>query len=237
MKKNRCNLLVIAICILMISFISCDSKESETNMNNMFFDKYVTDDSSDLENILTMEYDLDELSSFFEGSNANENMVFDSTILSFSEVNQRFPVEVIRSKGYSVYKVKQGGYFYVFWVDTFTDYISQTKNEPSVYFSAYLSSALSPEIFDSLTAGVSTADDVKKLDPSLELSFLSSSGIFSYSYLNKDTILQVEYVYQGEVSEYDDLISCDDLVVKEKIIIPRASAPSRYSAILSGDIP
>lgn len=220
-----------------VFFISCDSKESETNMSNIFFDKYVTDNSGNLENILTKEYDINELSSFFEGSNANENMVFDATILSFSEVNQYFPVEVIRTGGYSVYKVKQGGYFYVFWVDTFTDYVNQSPNEPSVYFSAYLESELSPSVFDSLTSGVSTAEDVKKIDSYFELSFLSSNGIFSYSYLNNDTVMQIEYVYQGEASGYDDLIVYDDLVVKEKIIVPRTSVPSRYSTILSSDIP
>lgn len=237
MKKYKCNLLIVAVCTLMIFFTSCDSRESETDMDNIFFDKYVTDDSGDLENILTKEYDLNDLSSFFEGSNANENMLFDVAILSFSEVNQHFPVEVIRTGGYSVYKVKQGGYFYVFWVDTFTDYVSQAKNEPSVYFSAYLPSELSTSIFDSLIIGVSTADDVKKIDPFFELSFLSSSGIFSYSYLDNDTILQIEYVYQGKASGYDDLIVYDDLVVKEKVIVPRNSVPSRYSSILSSDIP
>ena len=100
-----------------------------------------------------------------------------------------------------------------------------------MYFSAYLASDISPDLFDSLTPGISTAEDVQRIDPSFELSFLNSNGIFSYSYINDETILQIEYAYQENIDGYDDLI------VKEKMIVARDSAPTRYSALLLSDLP
>lgn len=232
MKKIHVYLWIV-ICIVLLLFPSCGSKKEESSMDNEFFNGYVMDDMKPLESTLTKEYDLNELRTFFKGSNANESIGFGSSgsELMFGEVNHRYPVEILRTGGYSVYKVSQGGYFYVFWITPFTEGANQSRGEPSVYFSAYLSSDISPALFDSLTPGVSTAADVRKMDPSFELSFLTSNGIFSYSYIDDKTVLQIEYAHQGNIDGYDDLI------VKEKQIVARASAPTRYSSLLSGDLP
>lgn len=233
MKKYMCICLFIVSCVAILLFASCGNKKDESDMNDIFFNEYVMDDIKTLESNLTKEYDLNELRSFFKGSNANENIGFGSTVsaLRFSEVNYRYPVEILRTGGYSVYRVSQGGYFYVFWIKPFATGTSQSNSEPSVYFSAYLTSDISPDLFDSLTPGISTAEDVQRIDPSFELSFLNSNGIFSYSYINDETILQIKYAYQENIDGYDDLI------VKEKMIVARDSAPTRYSALLLSDLP
>ena len=233
MKKYMCICLFIVSCVVILLFASCGNKKDESDMNDIFFNEYVMDDIKTLESNLTKEYDLNELRSFFKGSNANESIGFGSTVsaLRFSEVNYRYPVEILRTGGYSVYRVSQGGYFYVFWIKPFATGTSQSNSEPSVYFSAYLTSDISPDLFDSLTPGISTAEDVQRIDPSFELSFLNSNGIFSYSYINDETILQIEYAYQENIDGYDDLI------VKEKMIVARDSAPTRYSALLLRDLP
>lgn len=233
MKKYMCICLIVVPCIFCLLLDSCKNSEDKNDMDSIFFDKYVMDDSKSLEGNLTNEYDINELRSFFKDSQANERIGFglDALTLTFSEVNSRYPVEILRTGGYSVYRVSQGGYYYVFWIKPLTAGTDEPNSEPSVYFSAYLSSAISPALFDSLIPGISTAEDVESIDPSFELSFLMSNGIFSYSYLDDETILQIEYEYQGSINGYDDLI------VKEKKIVPRASAPSRYSVILAGDIP
>lgn len=233
MKKYMCICLFIVSCVVILLFASCGNKKDESDMNDIFFNEYVMDDIKTLESNLTKEYDLNELISFFKGSNANESIGFGSTVsaLRFSEVNYRYPVEILRTGGYSVYRVSQGGYFYVFWIKPFATGTSQSNSEPSVYFSAYLASDISPDLFDSLTPGISTAEDVQRIDPSFELSFLISNGIFSYSYINDETILQIEYAYQENIDGYDDLI------VKEKMIVARDSAPTRYSALLLSDLP
>ena len=233
MKKYMCICLFIVSCVVILLFASCGNKKDESDMNDIFFNEYVMDDIKTLESNLTKEYDLNELRSFFKGSNANESIGFGSTVsaLRFSEVNYRYPVEILRTGGYSVYRVSQGGYFYVFWIKPFATGTSQSNSEPSVYFSAYLTSDISPDLFDSLTPGISTAEDVQRIDPSFELSFLNSNGIFSYSYINDETILQIEYAYQENIDGYDDLI------VKDIAIVARASAPTKYSALLFSDLP
>lgn len=233
MKKYMCICLFIVSCVVILLFASRGNKKDESDMNDIFFNEYVMDDIKTLESNLTKEYDLNELRSFFKGSNANESIGFGSTVsaLRFSEVNYRYPVEILRTGGYSVYRVSQGGYFYVFWIKPFATGTSQSNSEPTVYFSAYLTSDISPDLFDSLTPGISTAEDVQRIDPSFELSFLNSNGIFSYSYINDETILQIEYAYQENIDGYDDLI------VKEKMIVARDSAPTRYSALLLSDLP
>ncbi len=231
MKKYRYICLLIAACFVLLLFASCEKKKGDTN--DIFFNGYAMNDVKTLESDLTGEYDLNELRAFFEGSNANESIGFGSTasVLTFSEVDHRYPVEILRTGGYSVYRVSQGGYFYVFWVKPLDADTSRSNSEPTVYFSAYLPSVVSSDLFDTLTPGISTAEDVRKIDPSFELSFLSSNGIFSYSYINDETVLQIEYSQHGNVDGYDDLI------VKEKKIVARASAPTRYSVLLSGDLP
>lgn len=233
MKKTRVSFAIILICVAALLFSSCESKKEEGDMSDMFFGEYVTNDTETLESGLTKEYDLNELRAFFKGSNANENIGFGTTAsaLVFGEVNDKYPVEILRTGGYSVYKVSQGGYFYVFWAKPVATAENPSNGEPSVYFSAYLPSDISPNSFDSLTPGSSTAEDVRKIDPSFELVFYFSNGIFSYSYINDETVLQIAYEQQENINGYDDLI------VKEKKIVARTSAPTKYSAVLSSDLP
>lgn len=232
MKKYICILLVAVICVPLLLFASCGNRKEESDMKNIFFNDYTMNDAKTLESALTKEYDLNELKAFFKDSNANESAGFGSIApaLTFIEVNDKYPVEVLRTGGYSVYKVSQGGYFYVFWIKPYVDDTNQSS-EPSVYFSAYLPSDISPELFDSLTPGISTAEDVRKIDPSFELVFYFSNGIFSYSYINDETVLQIAYEQQENINGYDDLI------VKEKKIVARTSAPTKYSTVLSSDLP
>ena len=233
MKRYIYILLVVEICVFVLLFISCKRGHGKENMTEVFFDEYVANDSISLESAITKKYEINELKSFFDGKNANENACFNTTEpeLLFSDVDQQYPIEVIRSRGYSVYQVTQGGYFYVFWVKPLVSEMNQEGAEPVVYFSAYLSSPINISNFDSIVIGISTAEDVKKIDPYCEISFLNSNGIFSYSFLNNESILEIEYATKDRVDGYDDLI------VKGMTIISRKNATSRYSTILSEDLP
>lgn len=232
MKRFMQICLLAAACIALLLFAGCGNKTEERG-GALSFAGYEMDDKKPLEGGLTKEYDLDELSAFFKDSNANERIGFgsDGAALTFREVNSSYPVEILRTGGYSVYKVRQGGYFYVFWAEPLPAEAGQSDSEPTVYFSAYLSGDRAPGLFDSLTPGVSTAEEVRRLDPSFELSFLYSSGIFSYSYRDEETVFQIEYTGQENWDGYDDL------TVKEITTVARASASSGYSALLSADLP
>lgn len=219
--------------MLLLFVTSCERKTDQVNISEPFFQEFIADDFKVLDEVLTTEYAIDDLKCFFEKHNTNESIGFnvDMSSLTITKVHQYFPIEIIRTNGYSVYKVREGGYFYVFWVKPFCINSDITDSEPSVYFSAYLSASLEESIFDSLKMDVSTAYDVSLLDPSFELSFLSSSGICSYSYLNKDSVMRIIYTYHESFSDRNTLIC------KSKDVIARDKAPSRYSSILLKDLP
>jgi len=225
--------IVGVLCIVFIILsISKNNKEQEST-GEVFWGDCIIDDSL----ILEEEYDINELYDLFGGRNAAERVVFKShglPTLGFDEVDQKFPVEVVRTAGYSVYRVKQGGYFYVFWSSLVMNGSKVEKTEPTVFFSAYLRSDKSIKSFDGIIPGKSTAEDVKKIDPSTEFNFLRASGIFSNSYLNSDTILEIEYEDpENGINDYADLI------VKSKRSRPREGevVPSAYCAILEKDLP
>lgn len=229
MKKIMRIAFFTLICAAMLLFIPCGSHADEAGMYKNLFEKYVINDSADLDTALTTQYDIDDLLAFFDSSNSNEGNALNS--LSYSDVTQKFPIEVTRANGYSVYRVRQGGYFYVFWVGSYPDYPDLTRYEPNVFFTAYLSSSRSSDLFDSLKAGESCAEDVRAIDPYVELNFLLSSGTFSYSYLNDETLFQIEYARQGESKE------SGNLMIEEMEIVSRDSSLSRFGTILSKDLP
>ncbi len=214
-------------------FVWCGKRESKNDITEKFYKEFIADDSQTLDNLLTREYELSELRAYFEDSHVNENIGFGTSnqSLMFTEVNQRYPIEVIRTGGYSVYKVSQGGYFYVFWSKPLITDGNPINGEPSVYFTTYISSSLEKEKFSSLKKESSTAQDVKIFDPFFELSFLISNGIYSYSFLDDNTVVEIEYTSKGEINDYEDLI------IKNMKTIARSEAPSRFCSILSKDIP
>ena len=173
---------------------------------------------------------------FFENRGCHASIISKVEPALFREVNERFPVETVRPGDYTVYKVRQGGYFYVFWDHTVVDDpfgfipIGESGNG-IVYATAYLHKEKKASEFDSLIPGVSTAEDVRKIDPYLEMDFLRSRGTFSYSYLNKDEILEVKYKEVGNIDGYDDLI------VENIEILSKSFPVSRYSYILQQDLP
>lgn len=204
------------------------------NTEEIFYREFVADDSKQLSDILTKEYELQALKDFFCNHHMNEhslNSGNDTFPLTISEVHKQFPIEVIRNNDYSVYKVVNGGYYYVFWIKPFDLELGQTAGQPVVYFTAYILSPMEESDFDSLEMGISTAEDVYLIDPSFELIFLASNGIYSYSYLNEGTMMEIEYTTKGDMK-----YKCD-LIVKCKTVVERESALSKYKSILSKDLP
>ncbi len=212
------SLLFIVFIILMLVLSSCKKQE-----------KILV--CSGINNTFTQSYELLDLNAFFENKNANIS-IFQETFNNtyFNEVNCFFPIEVTRTEGYSVYAVTDGGYFYVFWSQKSIS--AQTLNNDSyVYFSAYLNSRVDVSIFESIKPGKSSASDVMCVDPYMEVNLLLSSGIYSYSFLDKENILQIEYECNRAPCDLDDLI------VKNITVIPRKNSPSKYSLILPEDLP
>ena len=204
----------------------------QTDINEIYPEGVVIEDTLALEDVLTSAYDLYELRAFFENRCSNSRIENTGETMYFDEVNERYPVAVIRPQGYSVYKVSQGGYFYVFWVKSVDIEEGERKYRPVVYFAAYLSSRLESEKFESIEVGKSTACDVREIDTEAEFNFLLSHGIYSYSFLNENEIMQIKYTLPSKgFNDYDDLI------VESMTVVPREENISQFSSILSKDLP
>ena len=103
---------IIMVLAIMLLTVSCGYRNSEkiTNDNEqehsipkkeqvvpeLFWGEHMTDDSKDLEDCLTKEYDLQELKDFFDGHNFHENrsMRPDVPSLNFEEVNRNFQLRL-----------------------------------------------------------------------------------------------------------------------------------------------
>lgn len=231
-------ILVCAFVALVALSLTACQKGAEMNLP-VDSGNVVTGDSESLSNILTKEYSVRELRDFFGEVSLNESSVFgtepDHLALTMADVNEKYPIECLRENGYSVYKVKEGGYFYVFWVNTFDPLSEQgikAENDSAVpYFTAYLSSLKSASDFDVIKEGVSTAADVAKIDPAFELEFILSNETVSYSLLGNGFIMEVCYRYDGNLN------SRNDLNVKSMQIVSKDDCASRLAAILEMDLP
>lgn len=229
-----CVLLILAAFVL----AAC-REEAKPDMYDEYMNNLVSDDSIPLSQLITKEYSLRELTDFFGEVSSNELCVMNQSestpALTFEAVNQKFPIECLRKNGYSVYKVADGGYFYVFWAKEFNPFPNQENStiNPAVtpYFTAYISSLRSADDFDSMREGSSTAADVAKIDPAFELVLLLSSKTASYSLLNDGSVMEICY-YDGQ-----GFSSRSDLIVKSKQLIGKALCPAKLATILESDLP
>lgn len=216
-----------------VSELGRNKEEVHTKFDSEeYYKQYGADNVALLEEKLTTSYDIEVLDNFFKNCQCNVNVGFEgrTETLYFDDVNKKFPVEVIRSNGYSVYKVNQGGYFYVFWEECY-DAETYEPLAPGVYFTTYIASNLNKDTFKNLKIGISTAQDVKEIDPYLELNLLLSNGIYSFSFLNENEIMRIKYADSQNLNEYNDL------VVESINLVSRENMSSVLSTILPMDIP
>lgn len=206
------------------------AEELLVELNEVYPEGFVIDDTSTLDEVLKTEYDLAELQSFFAGSDSCSTFE-NPKVLSFDEVNEQFPIEVIRPQGYSVYKVGQGGFFYVFWTISYT-MVEEKSCRPIVYFASYIHSELEAEAFNCIEPRISTAQDVLTIDPEAEFNFSMSYGIYSYSLLKENELMEIRYERFGD--KFDEY---GDLIVESMSVIPIGKESTRYSVILEKDFP
>ena len=176
-----------------------------SDMNFYPKDYFVIDDETPLEEALTVAYPLAELEAFFR---PQENNMRPGEVVPFAEIQERFPIEVFRSPGYSVYKVEEGGYFYVDWNwDAFAcggeGPHFYEEEEPRVFFCAYINGNRDPGELEALMENkmerppdwdASSYLDVLTIDPYAEM--LCKNGNFydyTVTYLNPEELLVLYY--------------------------------------------
>ena len=239
MKKTVSTVL---ICILLFFLTSCviGSKEEKPTIE------------SDKE--LTKVYSLADLEGFIKNRNGYTLMNFgDGTkkFLFYPELNEKFPVEVVNRRddtdfdiAYTVYRVSDGGYYYVFWghahsqqehdEDSSLILNCTDTNHMCVYYSAYYGPYKKQGDFASLKVGVSTAEDVRKIDPDFEYDFMSIRGRRSYSLIDKDNVLEIKYTLaESKEVSYD----YSSLIIEEINIVPIEESGSLFKAVFDGDMP
>ena len=244
MKAKAVSILAFLIIMTML-FSACGNEETDvdvetgTNMTEDFVQGFVADDSGQLADILTVTYSLEELRGFFGETSMNENLIYSTDEnkpdLSINSVDSRFPIECLRRNGYSVYKVTEGGYFYVFWVRTFNPFPeieSDYTDDASVYFTAHITSLKKASDFKSIRLGISTAEDVARIDPAFELCFLMSSRTSSFSLLDNGSVMEIWYKWGGSIESRKDLI-----VKRIEVDSKKIGNPSCMSKVLIKDLP
>ena len=229
MKFFRVIILFTCFFIILNIFNGCKKQESEqtemTSINGFHSDNTKTLDSMQLET-----YELEDLKNYFGGFSAQERSFYQLTTntenLKIENLDKLFRIECLRfnkNSYYSIFNVKNGGLYYVFWEH-------HKSNTLIATFTCYISSLRNNHDFDGLQMGVDTYNNVLKIDPSSELVLILSNGIYSYSILNNKKMMRIEY----QINE--DLTGRDSFIVKNKKIVDRTQTGTYLSSILDQDL-
>ena len=219
----------------------------------LWFEDVPVDNDTPLEDLLTVDYPLEELRGWFPEICEQERLAFhqndDISMPLFAEVNERFPVQCLRwnnNRFYTVYKVHESGFFYVFWATFFSPV--QVPDEPviknpgKVNCCFYFNEQPSEADFSVLVPGESTGADVKVIDPAMEWGLLYSSGDRSFSLLADGRILVVFYQRPELPKDFSAELfkgyqNTDEFVFSRIEIDPKISSDSALAAILPEDLP
>ena len=204
MKKIICILLALVFSVFV--FVGCQKEPDEPRETRL--------STFDFQN----EYSITELKDFFGELPSNEQLEYSDYTIGYitqKETLEKFPAEysgkprdwpINSSFDYVIYKVKEGGYYYVFFSGV-------TPEETYVGFTAHLTKLCKKSDFRSIKAGKSTAADVAKIDPAMEMTFMMSSGIYSTSLLEGGNVFVVKYKHSDK-----GYTSRNDLVVEKTFV-------------------
>ncbi len=216
------------------------------------------DDDKELDEI-RQTYALEELTNYYgdAGDQESAKYVYNGfKYISITEANEAFPMEILRSGQYTVYRVTEGGFFFVFFtrqymIEEMTD--EDWMDDPwgnwdehpdyAVAYSVYLFSLPEAEDFSVIEPGKSTGRDVLDLNTCTAFGLYLSSCAFSHTLLADGNLLQIIY-------SYTDNHNTDDLyqkIIVEIIQVIRPGTPtdfpgndysslSWFASILSKDV-
>lgn len=243
MKKAVSAILIITI--ICISLTGCGeetifnaSEGMLVNPNGGFIttdtelEGYKVDNDTPLDRLLTREYGLDEISEFFGIKTYKETDFYYPYILNSEEytmdmVNERFPIECLRGGEtytnmgvgfYTVYKIKEGGYFYLIW------YMSNPIKAIEGYYIKELAPA---EEIHNLKMYGNTYEDVLKIAPD-STTFCDGGFLYSITPLDNDMTVVTYYEYIDELKyrlgqmteeEHNEYIFSDYERKKEDLVI------------------
>ena len=204
---------------------------------------FSVDNRMPLEELLTQTYDLAELQAYFPARDRAEAYAFSDYELGpeirIEAVDQVFPVECLRLHFgcyYTVYRVREGGYYYVIWygVRDDADPLSESFESGIAFHTKYLTKPRKESDFLLALPGLSTAEDVGIIDPAMELSLFLSSGDYSISLLENGKIMVIGYRQKKpDVA----LNNRGDLIVEWKEVVDLMTSGGHLAAIFPDDLP
>lgn len=153
--------------------------------------------NSDIDDLNKTCYSIEELEKYFGKYSSMEQSVYnlkkeEYKYLTIENVKKIFPFSFIRENDnvfYSLYEVKEGGMYYIFWgIDS--------DDKLFVINSIYIKQLKKLEDFKKIIVGKSTFEDIINISSACEIVLNLSSHISSYCLLKDNTVLQVDYDYK-----------------------------------------
>lgn len=257
----KCKLMIITISIMLL-FCSCTSVES-TNVQQYSTDSLAETvettqpeektlfSDAPLEELLLTSYSIEDLQAYFgpyctTAENSWANIVTDLSVYNYCNVIKTFSNGCLRAFAneenssiyvYSVFKVEEGGYFYVIWGGYLKEDESSIDqkwiNELSACFMLYVTSLKSISDFDSIEIGVSTAEDVVMIDPAAQFHFGMGRGLPSWHLLEDGSVLEILY----SRDKFYETHSRGDLLVESIEIVERKTTGCCLAYINPDDLP
>lgn len=195
---------------------------------------HIIDNTTPISELCKNSYALADLYSYFGDVSPNEALTFGSLevhdLLVFNEVDSCFPIECIRQSGpvcfYSVYRVNEGGYFYLFWGRT----ANVSQYDPVVSMTTYIPFLPSRNDYRFVQISIDTGNTIANISTAVEFNFAASSAICSYTLLDDGYILETRYKCATQIS------SLEDLVITSMRVLPKHDAQAAsYLAWIKGD--
>lgn len=199
-------------------------------MESVFTSNIQFDNTTDINSVEMPRYSLADLNNFWGEYSSQEESTYGTVSkrkdYSFTYINDMFPIQILRhnkNNYYIVYKVKEGGLYYVF--------LLMNDNNISIADTFYINKLKQKADFSSLIIGKSSYKDVYEIDPASELMLILSNGVYSYSILDDKNLLEIEYSFTNIRGRSDLIISAINIVSVDQ------QHGSKLEAILSKDLP
>lgn len=245
---NKKFMISIFLAVVMMCF-GCSKKIPSKNAGDTYtpcvedpYKPYVeeklrikVDNDTPLKQLLTKEYELSEFQLFFGNDAATGGFIQEYADIQYHssyDILEKFPIECLRYKSntyYSVYKIKNGGYYYIIWNGSQSIPIN---GDLTVLMAMCVNTPPSLATFRKLIKrNKTTVGEILDAAPETVMDFMASSGPYSYSLLEDMRVLIIRYCIEDSKE-----ITRDHLIVKDFDIVSLDSIFAGEFNIIREDI-
>lgn len=181
------------------------SKIEKPIMTEEWLDKYPVSQEEEISTLNMKSYPLEDLKSYFGIYSSVEYGKFggwpEHYSATINEINEKYLIQNVRyyeGKYYTIYKVEEGGYFYIFW--GMTSNLDCTEYSIKVYDKFYINELNKKENFTSIEKG-STFEDILIADPWADLVWINNTvGSLACSLLEDGSFLVYSCIFVEDTS-------------------------------------